>query len=594
VNTAKTEPPPEVQDSTSSDAPTEELEGTEKQKRLEDLLENFRASMGPIDSELFDVGKEDAEETEPPATHDLDVDGIQQSTERVLKNLKESMNSEFNFNPYLEDDTYSKNDNEKLMESKHRYQEATLKKPKVTRDPSRLYQGSSGPRSREARIKQLKSIMLANEKKSCSFKPEIKKLPGMYVQRDSQRLSLVDRLYAWDSRVRQSKEYQATEKKKQETGQCTFKPQLNKTSKLLTSNERQDLRNVSLRSQARAKVVEREIRRQQEQEHLKHCTFQPTINKASKQMVSRNRSLQSYSQRSKRNEQRVLEEAMKDCTFTPQINKVKKHMQAANLYLEMTPFERLSQPCQRYSNDETWHDEGGGHETFSLVTASKKKAPLSPGFLKRTEEHIQRKKKTVERHLEKERQEFHRPRLNKKSVKIVQGTFFERMKQAKQRRESTTRLQEGPDDAECTFSPRINIMSQNLKGRSAKEMSEGDYALKASKLELARMYQRKQELSDVTFRPERKTKNHYWDSMSESTLKISSEPHNFTERVAEMQARKEEKLRRRQVELEESELDKCTFKPKTKQAPEFVKRIAESVKAVKKNQKKKKKKAEWR
>eukprot|EP00471_Norrisiella_sphaerica_P006935 CAMPEP_0184491526 /NCGR_PEP_ID=MMETSP0113_2-20130426/20604_1 /TAXON_ID=91329 /ORGANISM="Norrisiella sphaerica, Strain BC52" /LENGTH=644 /DNA_ID=CAMNT_0026875931 /DNA_START=301 /DNA_END=2232 /DNA_ORIENTATION=+ len=590
-----TSPPPGEED--------KEISSSEKRKKIEDLLENFKAS---LDSDVID----DEDDTlQDPVNHisqigspdnngELDVDGIQESTERVLKNLKESMNADFNFNPYSEDDTYTNLENQESLESQFRYQNAMpmeLTNP-MEQSHDRLYRSTTGPRSRGARVKQLEAIMRANEKKECSFKPEIKKLPNMYIQRNGNRTGLVDRLYAWDAKKKQVREVKKVEKTKQELDSCSFKPQLNKTSRMLSSSARQDIRNVSLRSQARAKLVEREIRRQQEQSYLEECTFQPVINQSSRDMVPKNRSLQSYSQRSKKTEQRVLEDAMKECTFAPQTNKVKKHMRAANLYLEMTPFERLSQPVQKYTNDETWPDEYGNYPVDSTrmvnktrrPIASKDVKPLSPSFLERSKRHLEKRDKTVEEHILRESQELYKPKLNKKSVKMARskGGFYDRLEKESTRRSLTHSLREQAKnqlEEDCTFSPNINIMSKNLKGRSTQEMSGGDIALKTSKLELARMYARKQELNEVTFKPQRHTKNNYWDNAVESRIKIASEPHSYTERVLEMRARREEVLKRKKAEKERLELEKCTFRPETKEAPEFVRRIADSMKGSKKS-----------
>mmetsp|Transcript_25117 Transcript_25117/g.40578 ORF Transcript_25117/g.40578 Transcript_25117/m.40578 type:complete len:653 (+) Transcript_25117:165-2123(+) len=590
---------------------------SEKRKKIEDLLENFKMSLDNDDDEN--------EEQDPVgemsrmaavgggAEEELDVDGIQQSTERVLKNLKESMNSEFNFNPYAEDETYSNVEHQESVESRFRYQNNAAAQ-ELANIPyyERLYRPQYGPRSREVRIKQLEAIMLSNEKKECSFKPEIKKMPGLHDNRDGGRMAIVERLYAWESKKKKNKKKKGIERVKKELDSCSFKPELNKTSLMLSSCARQDIRNVSLRSQARAKLVEREIRKQQEAEFYEECTFHPVINRNSRDMVSRNRSLQSYSQRSKKNEQRVLEAAMRECTFMPKTNPVKKSMQAANLYLEMTPFERLSQPAQKYANNEMWPDEYGQypdeerpgrareHSRISLVTTGispKNISAPSPSFLERSRQHLERKQRTVEKLLAQEQERLYKPKLNKKSVKMARGKFYDRLgKDVTKRTLSQTLREKAKDEVsrECTFSPQINIMSKNLKPRSRKEMSEGDVALRSSKLELARMYARKQELSNVTFKPQRHTKNRFWDNYAKSRIKCTSEPHSYTERVMEMEARKQEHLERKKAELEERELGMCTFRPETKDAPEFVKRIADSMKASKKNQKKKKIKPDWK
>eukprot|EP00954_Amorphochlora_amoebiformis_P030154 1394233-Amorphochlora_amoeboformis.AAC.1 len=285
-------------------------------------------------------------------------------------------------------------------------------------------------------------------------------------------------------------------------------------------------------------------------------------------MVESKRSIQSFNPHNRRKEQRLLLEAMKDCTFTPKTNGIKPDMQAAAVYLDMSPFERLSQPTRTYSNSGLWPDKKG--------TKAGGKSKMSQGFYERNMQHLERKKIHRERMLQLEKQKMGNPKLNKVSVSLTGGSsFMDRLEKDSTRR-SQERLrreeQQAKLSANCTFTPKINIMSQNLKGRSVAEMSEGDTAMKTTKLELARMYARKQELSTVTFRPKRKTKNNFWDNRAQSTIKqLNSDPTKYTEMLSKMREKKKEKIRRHEKEKQDAELEQCTFKPKVHEPPEYVK-----------------------
>ena len=306
---------------------------------------------------------------------------------------------------------------------------------------------------------------------------------------------------------------------------------------------------------------------------------------------------------SKTNEQRVLQDAMRECTFTPKTNKVKKSMKAANLYLQMEAFERLSQPLhdnqsqnhggegnfdQSHDGSESYGEYGYGYEgqidryQISEPLDVDNIKPSSPSFLKRWEESQKKKQQTVKKLLEQEKRQYYKPKLNKKSIKLVKEDFYSRLARSQQKsqtlRENLERRYMGK---EYTFKPKINIMSKNLKGRTVKDMSEGDVALKTSKLELARMYARKHELGDVTFKPTRHTKDKYWDSIAQSKLKIASEPHLYADRVLEMRAKHEDFVKTAQLQKSQVDMAECTFEPEIHDTPEFIKRIAATMRATK-------------
>ncbi len=586
-------PDPELENGPAEPSESGET-SDQKRERIEALLDNFKASLdaeGDLFGEEGGLGGGGS-----AADAGIDPDSIQLSSQRVLKQLRDTMNADADFgegevsDALYGDDGAVRTGDESGAGSSRRFG-ATGPVPF----------SSNGPRSRDARIKELETVMMQNQQKACTFKPEIKPLPNMYVQRDVARTPLVDRLYAWQSRKKRARSMKKLIKRKQEREECTFKPRLNPNSKNLSSGARRDIRNVSLRSQARAKVVEREIRRQVEQETVESCTFKPKINEMSRVLANRGRDLDQYYAHRGDASARVLSEIMRECTFKPKIKGVRKGMQAANLYLETAAHERLSQPVRRYTNEEAWPaeygEDVGARARASSTKKSKRPSVSSPSFLRRSKAHLERKKSTVQQHLQREAMELYRPRLNKKSVKMVKQSFLTRLKKdqaRRKRKESQLKEQAALEVQSLPFRPAINTISKNLRARTFDEMSEGDVALKNSKIELARMYARKKELDGVTFKPERKTRNKKWDARANSTLRIASEPHNYVERIQQKMQRKTMKLERKRSQLEEWELQDCTFAPDTKELPDFVRRIADSVKAAKAGKPKEQPRPGWR
>jgi hypothetical protein len=63
----------------------------------------------------------------------------------------------------------------------------------------------------------------------------------------------------------------------------------------------------------------------------------------------------------------------------------------------------------------------------------------------------------------------------------------------------------------------------------------------------------------------------------EGRLRILSDPDSYVARLAKEAAIQQEKARRAALEAKASELNECTFHPVTNDAPEYVKRIAQSM-----------------
>lgn len=91
------------------------------------------------------------------------------------------------------------------------------------------------------------------------------------------------------------------------------------------------------------------------------------------------------------------------------------------------------------------------------------------------------------------------------------------------------------------------------------------------------MAEEEKELDGVTFKPALNNRP------AESRLKILSEPDTYMLRLQERQKQLEEKKIAIKQEQEEKELAECTFTPKTKDAPDYVKRMAQSYRMNREN-----------
>jgi hypothetical protein len=82
-------------------------------------------------------------------------------------------------------------------------------------------------------------------------------------------------------------------------------------------------------------------------------------------------------------------------------------------------------------------------------------------------------------------------------------------------------------DAECSFTPRINKRSKELKGRSVIDMSRGDMLRKENAQRLMRLKSEQAQLDGLTFQPEINPASRE----IEGRLRITSEGDTYLQRV---------------------------------------------------------------
>ena len=163
----------------------------------------------------------------------------------------------------------------------------------------------------------------------------------------------------------------------------------------------------------------------------------------------------------------------------------------------------------------------------------------------------------------------------KKDPKMA-GSFLDRLEAMIDRREQTRREQQEKADGEHSFKPKINRASRELRGRSWHEMSYGDMTRQGEAQLTVKRDVEYRNTSLYTYKPQLNAVPGV-----ESRLKISSDPHNYLARVEHEQRRAQQEQSRTAQELREKELEECTFQPLIHEAPEFVKRIAQTHKRKK-------------
>mmetsp|Transcript_44597 Transcript_44597/g.87360 ORF Transcript_44597/g.87360 Transcript_44597/m.87360 type:complete len:133 (+) Transcript_44597:424-822(+) len=132
-----------------------------------------------------------------------------------------------------------------------------------------------------------------------------------------------------------------------------------------------------------------------------------------------------------------------------------------------------------------------------------------------------------------------------------------------------------------------------MKSRSPTSLSRGDLVKRESNLEIARVFAQQMSMSDLPFRPTLSKKS----SAAQGVLKLKAQGESFLERVRQKAAVKEAQRQAKLNEKQEEEQKECTFKPKIRESPAFVKDHIRSLEKSGKTRKQKpaqKPKPDWR
>jgi hypothetical protein len=180
-----------------------------------------------------------------------------------------------------------------------------------------------------------------------------------------------------------------------------------------------------------------------------------------------------------------------------------------------------------------------------------------------------------------------RTHVNDKSRRIVEeshkGEFIDRVQRDVLRREQSEsiKLTARGTDKECSFRPEVSKKADQMRSRSVYELSRGDAHKQETNRRLLRLKNEQEELRNLTFQPRMATSP---SRQARSSLQLRDNPGGFMER--HMNTLKQNDAERKKIleHRQQEELELCTFLPKTKDCPAYVKRIARSLSVVKRSQ----------
>jgi hypothetical protein len=175
--------------------------------------------------------------------------------------------------------------------------------------------------------------------------------------------------------------------------------------------------------------------------------------------------------------------------------------------------------------------------------------------------------------------------VNEKSRRIVEesskGEFMDRVQRDVLRREQQEglKLTARGTDRECSFKPQVSTRAEHMRTRSVYELSRGDAHKQETNRRLLKLKTEQEELRHLTFQPRMATSP---SRATRSSLQLIDNPGAFMER--HVHSLKQQEVERQKVlaQRQQQELELCTFLPKTKDCPAYVRRIARSLSVVKK------------
>ena len=170
----------------------------------------------------------------------------------------------------------------------------------------------------------------------------------------------------------------------------------------------------------------------------------------------------------------------------------------------------------------------------------------------------------------------------RKSIELAtahqKGEFLERLERDVLRRvkDETKKITEA--DPECTFNPEISKKGKELRPRSGFELSRGDLLRKENNKRMMKLRCDQELMTELTFKPHI-TKKAQKQSVDSKITKMSiiTDPGQYLQAQEEKRKKREEVVSAELKKRENDEMESCTFAPKTKECPAYVKRIAKSM-----------------
>lgn len=373
--------------------------------------------------------------------------------------------------------------------------------------------------------------------------------------------------------------------KDKELDGCTFRPEVNSRSRAMVRDKGKNAELYQRIIPQRARHLTRVLAQEREEQFKQDCTFRPTLNETSKQMITRRKKTEfkegtvPYAHVSKARQIAWLDE----CTFKPKTNEISSKMEAALIYCGQDPFERLS--AQSPEKERKRMDI---NETINSM------ASLGSINSKSKDEHVRDWNEFLvrqqfydsQRHEKMQIAEAKAMGCMKEKPTISQGSkqlltkngafeegqpdIWERMQRGKPKNQTS----EEQEIAGCSFAPEINAYSKSLLPRGVEELSIGDVVKRDAKREQAQFMRMREEMKILSFKPKIDTIS---AATGRSKIKIVSEPETYIARYMEDKVKKEEKVQAAEKEKESKEVAKCTFRPVIHESPAFVKEHVQNI-----------------
>ncbi|CAG9311999.1 unnamed protein product [Blepharisma stoltei] len=398
---------------------------------------------------------------------------------------------------------------------------------------------------------------------------------------DSLSSNFLHRQIQWD--LRRSVEQERLKAQQQQIikKNCTFQPTTNIISHEIIESPFERLSRI--KENFRLQKLREEQERMKEEEELRGCTFKPEINRTEIQPRYLDANEQRMSPR--------LKLMLKDqCTFAPKVKGVAKGMKSVKEYVKQDPFERLSKPKEIEEPKEPEEE---------INSSSKQSIVSSTGYQEYGDSFSSRpffERQALYELMKIEKKNYYEnmpapaPMICERSKKLVKKEFYERNNEMIEKKLKTLKNTEKPEG--CTFQPKITKKAKLKKNRSFAEMCHGDSKkreenINAKKEEINQNF--RNFLDSGLFQSKRYTN-------VTSTIKILDDPDSYVARMKDQQRISEQRVKSIIEEREKQELAECTHAPITIDAPSYVKQIARNMAMLKAERaaNQEPKKPEWR
>ncbi|GMI06934.1 hypothetical protein TrVE_jg13056 [Triparma verrucosa] len=285
--------------------------------------------------------------------------------------------------------------------------------------------------------------------------------------------------------------------------------------------------------------------------------------------------------------------ATKSWSFAPKTNEVDKKYQKVREYLKEDVVERLNKlarPEHKFAMSKAAAEEAEEEGLRSSQRSRDVARKDFHEFLSR-QNALEIKRKEHKANLTAAETPNFNPKISKKSSEIHdqnnRGTFLQRVERNESKRETLlNRLsaQAKSIPVECTFQPSILRKSSDMPQRTPRDMSLGDAEEREIKTRALRIKVESEELSRFSFRPTMNTTYQtIANKQAQGTIKVVDEPNTYMKRLKEANDKKDARMQKIKKELEQKEMEGCTFTPQTVDCPSYVKRIAHSMQISRKH-----------